>query len=162
VSQRINLAVALDVDGLRVYSGVIISSQMPRSADLESTPLISIVDDDEPVREAINELVSSLGYRSNKFASAEEFLNSNRLNDTSCLITDVRMPGLSGIELQCCLIAQGRTLPIIFITALNDERTRVRALTAGAIGFLTKPFDEGCLIKCLDAALSSRGTSTAS
>jgi len=73
---------------------------------VESTCLISIVDDDEPIREAINELVSSLGYHSVKFASAEEFLNSERLDDTSCLITDVRMPGLSGIDLQCRLIAK--------------------------------------------------------
>jgi FixJ family two-component response regulator len=127
---------------------------MVRKADVEGAPLISIVDDDEPIREAINELVSSLGYHSVKFASAEEFLNSDRLNDTSCLITDVRMPGLSGIDLQCRLIDQGRTMPIIFITALTDERTRARALSAGAIGFLNKPFDEACLIKCLDTALT--------
>jgi FixJ family two-component response regulator len=121
---------------------------------VERTPLISIVDDDEPIREAINELISSLGYHSVKFASAEEFLSSDRLNDTSCLITDVRMPGLSGIDLQSRLIAQGRTMPIIFITAHTDERTRSRALSSGAIGFLGKPFNEGCLIKYLDTALS--------
>jgi FixJ family two-component response regulator len=119
---------------------------------VDSTCLISIVDDDEPIRDAINELVSSLGYNSIKFASAEEFLNSERLNDTSCLITDVRMPGLSGLDLQCHLIAQGRTVPIIFVTALTDERTRARALTAGAVCVLGKPFDEACLIECLDRA----------
>ena len=128
---------------------------------MEGLPLISIVDDDEPIREAINELVSSLGYLSVKFASAEEFLNSDRLNDTTCLITDVRMPGLSGIELQCRLIDQGRTMPVIFITALIDERTRARALSAGAIGFLSKPFHEASLIKCLDTALSSAGKAAA-
>jgi len=128
---------------------------------VESTCLISIVDDDEPIREAINELVSSLGYHSVKFASAEEFLNSERLDDTSCLITDVRMPGLSGIDLQCRLIAQGRTLPIIFVTAIADERTRVRALTAGAVGFLGKPFDEACLIRCLVRALGGPTTEAA-
>jgi FixJ family two-component response regulator len=121
---------------------------------VERTPLISIVDDDEPIREAINELIRSLGYHSVKFASAEEFLSSDRLTDTSCLITDVRMPGLSGIDLQCRLISQGHTMPIIFITAHADERTRSRALSSGAIGFLGKPFNEGCLIKCLDTALS--------
>jgi FixJ family two-component response regulator len=118
------------------------------------TPLISIVDDDERIREAIDELLRSLGYFSLRFASAEEFLSSDRVNDTSCLITDVRMPGLSGIELQSRLIAQGCTMPIIFITAHADERTRLRALSAGAIGCLGKPFDEECLIKCLDTALS--------
>jgi FixJ family two-component response regulator len=127
---------------------------MPRNAQVEHTPLISVVDDDEPIREAINELISSLGYRSVKFASAEEFLSSDRLSDTSCVITDVRMPGLSGIDLQSHLIAQGHTMPIIFITAHADEMTRSRALSAGAIGFLGKPFNEGCLIKCLDTALS--------
>jgi FixJ family two-component response regulator len=84
---------------------------MPRNAQVEHTPLISVVDDDEPIREAINELISSLGYRSVKFASAEEFLSSDRLSDTSCVITDVRMPGLSGIDLQSHLIAQGHTMP---------------------------------------------------
>jgi FixJ family two-component response regulator len=129
---------------------------------VNETPLISIVDDDEPIRDAINELVSSLGYETVKFASAEEFLNSNRLDRTSCLITDVRMPGLSGIDLQRHLIGQGRTVPIIFVTALTDERTRTRALSAGAIGFLGKPFDERCLIECLDTALNGAGNGAAS
>jgi FixJ family two-component response regulator len=126
-----------------------------------STPLISIVDDDEPVREAINALVSSLGYDAVKFSSAEEFLNSDRLNNTSCLITDVRMPGLSGVDLQRRLIAQGYTMPIIFVTAFTDERTRERALTAGAVGFLGKPFNEECLIECLNTALSGQDTRAA-
>jgi FixJ family two-component response regulator len=121
---------------------------------LRSPPLISIVDDDESVRDAINALVRSLGYRAATFPSAEAFLNSDRLNDASCLITDLRMPGMSGIELQCCLIAQGHTIPTIFVTAFADETTRRRVLTAGAVGCLSKPFNEECLIKCLDAVLS--------
>jgi FixJ family two-component response regulator len=114
--------------------------------------MISIVDDDESVRDATEGLINSLGYPAATFASAEEFLNSDRVNDTTCLITDVQMPGLSGIELQRRLIAQGCTIPTIFVTAFPDERTRERALTAGAVGYLSKPFREESLIKCLDTA----------
>jgi FixJ family two-component response regulator len=121
---------------------------------LRSTPLISIVDDDESIREATKGLVRSLGYFAATFASAEEFLNSGRINDTSCLITDVQMPGLSGVDLQRRLIAQGRTMPTIFVTAFPDERTRKRVLTAGAVGYLSKPYDEESLIACLDTALN--------
>jgi FixJ family two-component response regulator len=122
---------------------------------LRSTPLISIVDDDESVREATKGLVRSLGYIAATFSSAEEFLNSGRVSDTSCLITDVQMPGLSGVELQHRLISQGRTMPTIFVTAFPDERTRKRVLTAGAVGYLSKPFDEESLIACLDTALKN-------
>jgi FixJ family two-component response regulator len=116
--------------------------------------LISIVDDDESVRKAIDALVRSLGYCAATFASAEEFLNSDRLTDTSCLITDLRMPGMSGVELQCRLVAQCRTIPTIFITAFADETTRARVLAAGAVGFLSKPFNEESLLNCLDKALN--------
>jgi len=127
---------------------------------LRSTPLISIVDDDESIREATRGLVRSLGYQAATFASAEEFLNSARLNDTSCLITDVQMPGLSGVELQRRLLADGRAMPTIFVTAFPDERTRTRVLTAGAIGYLSKPYDEESLIACLDTALNGSGVPT--
>ena len=118
-------------------------------------PMISIVDDDRAVRAATRGLVRSLGYDVSTFASAEEFLTSERLHDTSCLITDLHMPGLSGIELQDRLIAQGRHLPIVFITAFPDERLRTRALEAGAICFLSKPYSDDRLIDCLDRALKS-------
>ena len=95
----------------------------------------------------------SFGYGADAFASAEEFLQSDRLNDTSCLILDVNMPGLSGIELQKQLIAQGNRMPIIFITAVPEETTRAKALKAGAVGFLSKPFREEWLINHLDVAL---------
>ena len=121
---------------------------------MRSTPLISIVDDDESIREATKGLVRSLGYLAATFASAEEFLSSDRVNDTHCLITDVQMPGLSGVELQRRLIAQGRPKPTIFVTASPDEKTRTRAMTAGAIGYLSKPFSEESLIACLDTALN--------
>ena len=119
--------------------------------------MISIVDDDESVRETTKGLVRSLGLNASAFASAGEFLRSDRLNDTACLITDVQMPGMSEIELQRRLLAQGCDLPIIFFTAFPEEEIRVRVITAGAIGFLRKPFREECLIDCLDSALRSRG-----
>ena len=109
--------------------------------------MISIVDDDPSVREATKGLVRSLGYGAAAFASAEDFLQSDQVNDTACLITDVQMPGLSGVELQSRLIAQGNCTPIIFITAFPEQRIRARALEAGAVGFLSKPFDEDCLIE---------------
>lgn len=118
--------------------------------------MISIIDDDRFVREATDCLVRSLGYRAEMFASAEDFLQSERVNDTSCVITDVQMPGLSGIDLQRLLIARGNHTPIIFISAFYDERVRERALDAGAIGFLNKPFDEEHLIEYLQTALTSR------
>jgi FixJ family two-component response regulator len=117
--------------------------------------MISIVDDDESVRESTKALVRSLGYAACSFASAEEFLNAN-LYDTACLILDVQMKGLSGVELQERLIAQGRRTPIIFVTAFPDEKIRHQALKAGAIGFLSKPCSDEKLTRCLDAALAGR------
>jgi FixJ family two-component response regulator len=117
--------------------------------------MISIVDDDESVREATKGLVRSLGYDGATFATAEEFLQSNRVCETSCVITDVQMPGLSGVDLQSRLIAQGNRTPVIFITAFPDQQTRERAMRVGAIGFLSKPFKEECLIRHLDAALKT-------
>ena len=119
--------------------------------------MISIVDDDESIRESTKGLVRSLGYQAATFASAEEFLQSDSVDRTACLITDVRMPGLSGIDLQCGLIAQGVQMPTIFITAFPEEETRARAMKAGALGYLSKPFSEESLLKCLDKAFGSSG-----
>lgn len=116
-------------------------------------PLISIVDDHEPVREATKALVRSLGYTAATFASAEEYLKSGCVESSSCLITDLQMPGMSGIDLQERLIADGCDTPVIFMTAFSEEATRVKALKAGALGFLSKPFSEELLIRCLDKAL---------
>jgi len=116
--------------------------------------VISIVDDDESVREATKSLVRSLGYKAMTFGSAEEFLNSAHLTTTACLITDVQMPGLSGVELQDRLIADGHHMPVIFVTAFPDERLQGRVLKSGAIGYLPKPFNEDRLIECIDAALT--------
>jgi len=118
--------------------------------------VISIVDDDESVREATKGLVRSLGYTAVTFGSAEEFLSSERMPETSCIIADVQMPGVSGVEMQDRLIAEGHRLPVIFITAFPEDRVRERALEAGAIGYLSKPFNEEHLIGCLDKALGIR------
>lgn len=118
--------------------------------------MISIVDDDESVREATKGLVRSLGYGAAAFASAEEFLQSKQIDDTECVISDVQMPGLSGVELQSKLIADGNRTPIIFITASQEERTRAKALKAGAIGVLSKPFNEERLIEYIRTALAVR------
>lgn len=122
---------------------------------MRKVPMVSIIDDDEAVREATKQLVLSLGHAAATFASAEEFLGSGRLHETACLITDVQMPGLSGVELQRRLLAQGHHVPIIFITAFPEERIRARVLKAGAVGFLSKPYREESLIKCLDMALTA-------
>jgi FixJ family two-component response regulator len=116
--------------------------------------MISIVDDDIFVGESIRTLVESLGYEAATFESAERFLESERLPQSSCLITDLQMPGLSGLDLQGRLIGDGHCIPVIFVTAFPDEKFQVRAMRAGAVGFLSKPFDERLLISCLDRALS--------
>jgi FixJ family two-component response regulator len=119
--------------------------------------LISIVDDDESIRESTKGFVRSLGYQAAAFASAEEFLQSDSVDRTSCLITDVQMPGLSGVDLQRGLIAQGIQMPTIFITAFPEEEARARAMKAGALGYLSKPFSEESLLECLSMALGNFG-----
>lgn len=123
---------------------------------MPESPIVSIIDDDASVRAATDGLVRSLGYRAETFASAEDFLQSDRVGDTSCLITDVQMPGLSGVELQSLLNARGTPMPIIFITAFPEERIRRSVLEAGAVGFLSKPFSEAHLIEHLQTALEGR------
>jgi FixJ family two-component response regulator len=123
---------------------------------LPQVPVISIIDDDLSVRVAIERLVRSLGYVARTFSSASEFLCCSNSNGTSCIITDVQLPGMSGVELQDHLACQLQTLPIIFITAFPEESIRSRAMTAGAVCFLTKPFDGKKLVQCIEAALSDR------
>ena len=120
-----------------------------------SPPIISIVDDDASVREAIKRLIRSLGYNAWTFASADEFLKSEQVRDTSCVITDLHMPGLSGIDLQDILIARGHRTPIIFITAYPEEDVRARAMKAGAVGFLSKPLNHDHLVGHLENALKA-------
>jgi FixJ family two-component response regulator len=124
---------------------------------LLEVPLIAIIDDDASVRATADSLGRSLGYLVDTFASAEEFLRSTRLDEYSCAIADVQMPGMSGVDLQAHLLTQGNHLPFIFITAFPDERTRARALSAGAICYLTKPFDGDTLIQYLQTALKEHG-----
>jgi FixJ family two-component response regulator len=124
---------------------------------LTTVPIISVIDDDASIRVAINNLLRSLGYIVHVFASAEAFLRSAQLNDSWCVIADVRMPTMSGIELQSRLRSDGNRVPFVFITAVPDENVRARALDDGAICFLTKPFDEENLIRCLDTAVQRHG-----
>ncbi len=121
---------------------------------LANAAMISIVDDDKSVRSATRTLLECLGYTTATFAS--EFLQSGRLRETDRLIADAQMPGMSGLDLQNHLIASGDTTPVIFITGFPDESLRKRALSAGAFGFLTKPFTEQSLRTCLNRALARR------
>ncbi|MCK1419561.1 response regulator [Bradyrhizobium sp. 180] len=115
--------------------------------------VISVLDDDPYVRAAINNLLESRGYIVHTFASAEEFLRSTDSTDTSCVIADVQMPSVTGIDLLTQMRAQGSSTPFIFITAFPEESVRVRALKAGASCFLGKPFAASDLMKCLEVAL---------
>ena len=123
---------------------------------MANLPLISVVDDDDSVRESLRGLIRSVGFAVKVFASAEEFLNSDHLRNTDCLILDVRMPGMNGLELQRQLAANDRKIPVIFITAHGDEEVRSRALNGGAVDYLLKPFSEEALLNAIDAALKSR------
>jgi FixJ family two-component response regulator len=122
---------------------------------MSEIPLIAVVDDDTAIREAVQSLLRSVGLRAEVFASAQDFLQSGRLQDTACLIVDVRMPRMSGLELQQQLTTAHCPIPIIFITAHGDEETRARALRAGAVGFLNKPFGDEVLLGAVQAALQS-------
>src|SRR5919109_68630 len=121
---------------------------------MAKSPLISIVDDDDSVRESLRSLIRSVGFRAEVFDSAEALLNSDHLRNTDCLILDVRMPGMSGLALQRRLIATNCRVPIVFITAHGDEEARSRALNDGAVDFLGKPFSEEALLKAIQSALS--------
>ena len=118
--------------------------------------LISIVDDDESIREAIQSLLGSVGFKAKTFASAEQFLQSDQIENTACLILDVRMPGMSGLELQRRLMATQCRIPIVFVTAHGDEEARSRALQEGAVEFLLKPFSEEALLNAIQAALHAQ------
>jgi len=116
--------------------------------------VISIIDDDDSVRVSTSRLVRSLGLITYTFASAKDFLDSPQLTDTSCLIVDVQMPAMTGIELQDLLRSQGRSVAMIFISALPDKSIKARALEGGALCFLNKPFQPAALIECINVALS--------
>jgi FixJ family two-component response regulator len=122
--------------------------------------VIAIVDDEELVRTSLQRLLKMAGYTVAAFPSAEEFLKSGRLQDVRCLIVDIRMPGMSGVDLQSQLNAEGYQIPIIFITAHGDEKMRIRAMRDGAVAFLAKPFDNTVLLErvrvCLNVTLDEQ------
>ena len=120
---------------------------------MSKAPLISIVDDDALARDGIRELVESLGYEAISFTSAEHFLQSDVIAETTCMITDMQMPGLSGLELQEALRSQGYPTPVIVITAYPNEKHRTRALENGAVAYLSKPFDDRWLMECVTDAI---------
>ena len=117
--------------------------------------MVAIVDDDDLMRGALQGLLKSVGLRAQAFASAEEFLNSGQQHEVGCLVADIRMPGMSGLELQAKLNADQCRIPTIFITAHGDEKMRMQALRAGAVEFMAKPFDDEALLESVRAALES-------
>jgi FixJ family two-component response regulator len=124
-------------------------------AKREKSSLVAIVDDDDLMRSALQGLLKAVGLPSRAFASAEEFLNSGQQHQIACLIADIRMPGISGLELQTRLNAEHCRIPTIFITAHGDTQMRMQALRAGAVEFLAKPFDDEALLDSVRAALES-------
>jgi FixJ family two-component response regulator len=125
-------------------------------SELRRSALISIVDDDELVREALGRLMKANGYLAQTFDSGASLLSSERLADTACLITDVQMPGMTGVELHARLIAAGTPIPTILITGHPDEAARVRALQAGVIAYLTKPISGADLLSSVRSAIETR------
>jgi FixJ family two-component response regulator len=117
------------------------------------TSLVAVVDDDDLLRNALRRLLKASGLGAISFESAEDLLNSGRLSEIACLIADVRMPGMSGLELQARLKTVRCAIPIIFITAHGDAKMRVQAMRDGAVEFLTKPFDNAVLLEIVHAAL---------
>ena len=117
------------------------------------SPLVAIVDDDELFRRSVARLVRSAGFRVQAFGSAEDFLEGGDLIQTACAILDIRLPGMNGLDLQRRLITRPRPMPIVFVTAHEDAVMRANALSAGAIAFLNKPFDDSALLDALDRAI---------
>ncbi|CDM62322.1 MULTISPECIES: response regulator transcription factor [Rhizobium] len=120
-------------------------------------PLIAIVDDDEPMRAAIKGLMRSMGFDAETFSSADDFLKSPHIRRTGCLVTDINMPGMSGLDLHRRLVASGESIPTVFITAFPEKNVRPTALGGDIVGFLTKPFGEQVLLDCILSALSLGG-----
>ena len=120
-------------------------------------PLIAIVDDDQSMREATKGLIRSLGFDAEAFSCADDFLKFPRLRRTACLVTDIHMPGMSGLDLHRRLVALGESIPTVLITAFPNENLRARGLGPDVIGYLAKPFDEQDLLDCIRAALARRG-----
>jgi FixJ family two-component response regulator len=122
---------------------------------LSKAPLIAIVEDDQFFRQSVRRLMRSLGYTVEAFPSAADFLASPRLDDTACLITDIQMPGMTGVELYARLIEAGHKIPTILVTAYPDEVGRARALKDGIVCYLLKPFNDNDLMVCVEKAVES-------
>ena len=122
---------------------------------LKNSSLIVLVDDDQSVREALENLISSVGFEVKLFASAEDFLDSDAPANTDCAVLDLRLPGISGVELQRKLVADGQSIPGIIITAQGDDQARAEAAAVGAIAFIKKPFKEAVLLAAIESALKS-------
>ena len=121
---------------------------------MSGPPYISVIDDDDSVRESLESLIRSFGFAVEVFPSAEEFLNSGHLRDMRCLVLDVRMPGMNGLELQQQLLASHSGIPVIFMTAHGDQVARTQALKNGAVDYLLKPFSEESLLNAIRSALA--------
>jgi FixJ family two-component response regulator len=117
-------------------------------------PLLSVVDDDEMLRESLPDLLREFGFAARAFSSGQEFLSSDDVDETRCLILDVAMPGMSGLEVQEELKRRGQAIPVIFITGQKDEEIRKQAFSQGAVKFLYKPFSDSALLEAVNAALS--------
>ena len=128
-------------------------AQMKPTDTMTKTPLIAIVDDDDAMRTSLDSLIRSFGFRTLGFSSGEAFLTSDHVRDTACLLLDVRIPRINGLELQSRIVASEWYIPIIFMTSFADDDVRIRALAAGAIDFLYKPFPEGKLLNAIEKAL---------
>ena len=127
--------------------------ELPKARGASDRPLLSVVDDDESVRESLPDLLGEFGFKARVFSSAEEFLSSDCLDETSCLILDIAMPGMSGPDLQRELKLRGREIPIVFITASTDKSVRPRLLEHGAVECLFKPFSDTALLEAVNSAL---------
>jgi FixJ family two-component response regulator len=128
-------------------------------AGTRQNAVISVIDDDESVREAVMDLMRALDFLTEGFPSGEDFLKSERLHSTSCLVADVQLPKMSGLELHSRLVASGNPIPTVLITAYPDDKVRARSLKAGVIGYLTKPFSDDELLGCIHSALEHRKAS---
>jgi CheY-like chemotaxis protein len=148
---------------LQIFTSLTLDGKMPQQKDAPEEPrrpegpsIISVVDDDESIRDSTRTLLRSAGYQVATFESAERFLDSGALARTECIVLDVRMPGMDGLELQRRLKASQASVPIIFLTAHDDARNRRLALDGGAMDFLCKPFEAGALVTAVQAALTRR------
>ena len=143
-------------NGRRDANGRIVNDEVPQERKHLQRALVSLVDDDESVRDSLPDLLKELGFDARAFSSGNEFLSSDCVDKTQCLILDVAMPDMTGLDLQRELLLRGQKIPIIFITAIKNEAVRAKAFEQGAAGFLLKPFSDTALLSAIEAALRVR------